>query len=112
MHGNTPYAGLPDGPEVSVDADQQRALRRDAASIAARARTLLPDEYVVGSEVQVGNNGPAGTVAVQPPIGSVVSGSFVPDDDATTRDDLVRELVAGAALQVKRRFDAVDAPAK
>lgn len=112
MYGNTPYAGLSNEAVGSLDTDQQRALRRDAASIAARTRSLLPDEFVVGSEVQASDDGLAGTVAVQPPIGGVVSGSFVPDDDATAREDLACDLAAGAIVEVKQRFDATDAPAK
>jgi hypothetical protein len=112
MYGNTPYAGLPDEAGMSFDTDQQRTLRRDAASIAARTRSLLPDEFVVGSEVLAGDDGLAGTVAVQPPIGGVVSGSFAPGDDATAREDLACELAAGAIVEVRQRFDAAGAPAK
>lgn len=112
MHGNRTDAGRFDADDVSLTAEQRRTLARDSAAVAARARDLLPDEFVVGSEVRTGIQGGQGTIAVRPPVGSVVSGDVTLDDDATTRDSLVHDLVAGAALEVKQRVDAVDAPAK
>lgn len=112
MHGNTPYAGRSDADEVSLSTEQRRTLARDSAAVAARARELLPAEFVVGSEVRAADGGVRGTVAVRPPVGSVVRGGIALDDDDTARDSLVRDLVAGAALEVKQRVDAVEAPAK
>lgn len=112
MHGNTPYAGRFDADEVSLSTEQRRTLARDSAAVAARARDRLPEEFVVGSEVQAGTQEVQGTVAVRPPVGSVVSGDVTLDDDDAARDSLVRNLVAGAALEVKRRVDADGAPAK
>jgi hypothetical protein len=112
MHGNTPYAGRADDETVTLSAEHRRALQRDVSAVAARTRDLLPDEFVVGSEVRVGTDGPTGMVAVQPPIGSAVSGGLAPDDGDEARDALVHQLAAGAALQVKRRLDATDAPAR
>lgn len=112
MHGNTPYAGRADDETVSLSDEQRRTLQRDVSAVAARTRDLLPDEYVVGSEVRAGTDGPTGTVAVQPPVGSVVSGGFTPEDDDEARDALVHQLAAGAALQVKHRLDPADAPAR
>ncbi|WIV66766.1 DUF5811 family protein [Natrialbaceae archaeon AArc-T1-2] len=118
MNGNTPYAGLPgvtgagqrasaDVPEIS--GDQKRTLHRDVSQIAARTRELLPNEYVVDSEISHGVGGPQVTVAVQPPVGRPVSAGFSPDlgDQADEiistdeRDEVARGLAASAALQVK-----------
>ena len=120
MNGNTPYAGTPgitqagkrataDLPELT--AEQKRALRRDVASIAARTRQFLPDEYVVDADVSRGAGGPRATVAVQPPVGHPVSAGFSPEDDDFESDPLIdaedqsevaRGLAASAALQVKQ----------
>jgi len=109
MNGNTPYAG-PDATEpVELSVAQRRALRESLSRIAARTREFLPDEYVVGSEVNDGANGPQATVAVRPPVGKPVSAGFTPDVDdddtdlipATERDEVARGLAASAALQVK-----------
>jgi hypothetical protein len=103
MYGNTPF-GDDGGPDLS--ADQRKALRRELSSVAARTRELLPGEFVVGSEITQGTGGPTATVAVQPPVGSVVSTDYTPDDevaiDETEREDIAVELAASAALQVKQ----------
>lgn len=112
MHGNTPYAGRLDADDVSLSAEQRQTLARDSAAVAARTRDLLPEQFVVGSEVRAGADEVQGTIAVRPPVGSVVSGGVTLDDDDESRDTLVRNLVAGAALQVKQRVDLADAPAK
>ncbi|MFC6961666.1 DUF5811 family protein [Halocatena marina] len=107
MHGNTPYAGRPaDTPELS--AEQIRSLRSDIANVTKQTRALLPDEFVVGSELREGNDGTLATVAVQPPVGRVIS-TGVPTD-ATDKDHsrLARELAAGAALQVKRAVNDIE----
>jgi hypothetical protein len=104
MYGNTPFRD--EGPRRDLTPDQRRALRRDLSSVAARTRELLPDEFVVGSEITQDSNGPRATVAVQPPVGSVVSTDYAPgeepDIDDAERDDLAMGLAASAALQVKR----------
>lgn len=118
MNGNTPYAGLPGvtgaGQRASADVpklsgDQKRTLHRDVSQIAARTRELLPNEYVVDSEISHGASGPQVTVAVRPPVGRPVSAGFSPDleeqaeEIITTdeRDEVARGLAASAALQVK-----------
>ncbi|PSQ33468.1 hypothetical protein BRD09_00705 [Halobacteriales archaeon SW_10_68_16] len=104
MYGNAPIRT--DGPGADLTPDQRRALRRDLTSVAARTRELLPDEFVVGSEITADANGARATVAVQPPVGSVVSADYAPDGepaiDEAQRDDLAMGLAASAALQVKR----------
>ncbi len=104
MYGNTPFRD--DGAGQDFSTDQRRTLRRDLSSIAARTRELLPDEFVVGSEITEGTSGPRATVAVQPPVGSVVSADYAPDGgaaiDETERNNLATGLAASAALQVKR----------
>jgi hypothetical protein len=103
MYGNTPFVNESDGHELSTS--QRKLLREELSSVAARTRELLPGEFVVGSEISNGANGPRATVAVQPPIGAVVSADYTPEgeiniDDAQ-REDLAVELAASAALQVK-----------
>jgi hypothetical protein len=95
MHGNTPYAGLP---ETEFDAEQRRALRRTVTAVTAETRALLPDEFVVGSEIVDGENGPRATVAVRPPTGSVVSADLPREGTET----FATELAAAAAFEVKR----------
>lgn len=110
MHGNTPHAGpeVADAPEVTPEL--RRDLRRTGASVAARARELLPDDFVVGSEVREAPEGIQATVAVRPPTGAVVSAGFGPDD-GTDHESLALELAAGAALAVKRAPHDVERPA-
>jgi hypothetical protein len=104
MYGNAPFREAGSRPELS--ADQRESLRRDMSSVAARTRELLPDEFVVGSELTRGADGPQATVAVQPPVGSVVSADYAPDGDVaigdTERDDIATGLAASAALEVKQ----------
>lgn len=95
MYGNAPQDG---GSGVEPTGADRRALRRELAAVTADARALLPDGYVVGSEIVRADGGLRGTVAVQPPAGSVVSAGFA----AGEADELARELVAGAALEAKR----------
>ncbi|MFC7167458.1 DUF5811 family protein [Halospeciosus flavus] len=115
MNGNTPYAGVSgvdtggdDAPEITTA--QRKALQASIGAIAARTRDFLPDEYVVGSEVSTGSEGPRVTVAVRPPVGNPVSAGFEPNFDGEDDDDLIpdaerdevaRGLAASAALQVK-----------
>lgn len=106
MYGNTSFGG--DTEAVTLTAEQRQELRRDLASVAARTRELLPGEFVVGSEISNGATGPRATIAVQPPVGSVVSADYTPDDpesasiSADERDDLAQGIAASAALQVKQ----------
>lgn len=102
MYGNTPYGGLRPG---DVTPAQRQTLRRDMAAVTSRARSMLPDEFVVGAEIRVGADGPEATVAVRPPVGAVVSAGFAPDEADT--DVLARELVAGAALEAQRANDEI-----
>lgn len=97
MHGNTPHAGSTD---VDVTPEHRRALRRELADIAKSTRALLPDDFVVGAEISDGSNGLRATVAVQPPVGHVVSAGFAPDGDADATA-LARDLAAGAVLEAK-----------
>lgn len=103
MYGNTPFG---DEPAVELSTDERKALRRDLSSVAARTRELLPGEFVVGSEITEGSDGPRATVAVQPPVGSVVSADYDPAGgiaiDKPEREDLAMGLAASAALQMKR----------
>ncbi len=108
MYGNVTADGAGEPPEFSPE-DRKR-LRRDLASVAARTRELLPAEFVVGSEISRGADGPQAMVAVQPPIGSMVSAGYAPDGDASVaideqeRDDIATGLAASAALQVKHAY--------
>lgn len=106
MHGNTPYAGESiEGPDLSPE--QVKTLRSDIQDVAARTRALLPDEFVVGSEIRDGSGGPQATVAVQPPVGNLVSSGLSADATAEEREALIHELAAGAAIQVKHAVDDV-----
>lgn len=100
MHGNTPYAGRP---VEDITPAQRQALRREMAVVTARARSLLPDEFLIGAEIRQGSDGPEATVAVQPPSGSVVSAGFTPEENDPAA--LARDLAAGAALEARRAYD-------
>lgn len=118
MNGNNPYAGTRDvvaaGQRTAEDApslspDQRQTIRAALTRIELRTRELLPDEYVVGSEITTGVSGPRATVAVQPPVGNPVSAGFEPDLAADAdpiraedRAEVARGLAASAALQVKQ----------
>jgi hypothetical protein len=114
MYGNAPFASATAAPSLSPD--QRKVLRRDLTRVAARTREFLPGEYVVGSELSEGADGPRATVAVQPPIGSVVSADYSPPDDAEVgiddeeREDLATGLAASAALQVKQAMGEETSP--
>lgn len=107
MHGNTPYAGRPSEDVTPAD---RRALRQDVTSVAARARALLPDEFVVGAEIRDGVDGLQATVAVQPPAGSVVSAGFGHGD--ADPETVAQELAAGAAFEMLRLDADVDQTAR
>ena len=106
MYGNTSFGGETE--EVTLTAEQREELRRDLSSVAARTRELLPGEFVVGSEISNSTTGPRATIAVQPPVGSVVSADYTPEDSESAsisdaeRDDLAQGIAASAALQVKQ----------
>lgn len=93
------YPDSQTGGEVTPEV--RRALRRDCLSVASRARSMLPNSFVVGGEVSSGRDGPRATIAVQPPAGQVVSAGFAADEEADY-DTLALELVASAALEAKR----------
>ncbi len=104
MYGNTSF-GV-DSSDYELSPDQRKALRRDLSTVAARTRELLPSEFIVGSELMDGSNGPQATVAVQPPVGGIVSancslnGEYTIDENEC--EDLAVGLAASAALQVKQ----------
>ena len=116
MYGNTPFGGSGQETPPTLSAEDRRALRQDLASVAAETRDLLPDEFAVGLELSQSPNGPRATVAVQPPVGSVVSAGYTPEDDAdlgiseTERTDLAQGLAASAALQVKQAMAGDTSP--
>lgn len=102
MHGNTPYAGSPTA-DAQPTPERRRTLRRELASVAASTRELLSDEFVVGGEISDGDDGSLrATIAVQPPVGSVVSAGIDPENaDADAVDSLARDLAAGAVFEAK-----------
>ncbi len=116
MYGNAPVE--PGSQSSDLSREDRQSLRRDLESVAARTRELLPGEFVVGSEISAGASGPQATVAVQPPVGSVVSADYTPDlDDGVAigdaeRRDIALGLAASAALQVKRSFPEDQPPAQ
>jgi len=94
MHGDIPG----DVPELT--SEQRRQLRTRGTAVAARARELLPEGFVVGSELVEGHDGVRATVAVRPPSGTVVSAGFaLADAEDAGNDDLARQIAAGAALE-------------
>ncbi|MFC7153879.1 DUF5811 family protein [Halomarina halobia] len=105
MHGNSPYAGNPT--EADFTPEQVETLRADLTAMTESVRALLPDEFAVGSELREGLSGPEATVAVQPPVGRVVSTGVPTDATEEERVALIHELAAGAAIQVKHAVDDV-----
>lgn len=107
MYGNTPFRDETAGRELTTD--ECRDLRRELSILAARTRELLPGEFVVGSELTHDVTGPRATVAVQPPVGAVVSANYTPDGevdiDVDQRESIAVELAASAALQVKEAME-------
>lgn len=102
MYGNAPFH---DESPAELTPKQRADLRRELSNVAARTRELLPGEFVVGSELTRDADGPRATVAVQPPVGAVVSANYALDGemdiDDDEREDLAVGLAASAALQVK-----------
>jgi hypothetical protein len=95
MHGNAPHAG--DTPQ-KLDAEQRIALRQSVASVTADTRALLPDEFMIGSEIVEGDQGAQATVAVRPPVGSTVRATVSLDSERA----IAQKLAAAAAVQVKQ----------
>jgi hypothetical protein len=116
MYGNAPVEPGSQPPELSRE--DRQSLRSDLQRVAAETRDLLPGEFVVGSEISAGANGPQATVAVRPPVGSVVSADYTPDLDEgvaiedAERSDIAQGLAASAALQVKQAFPEDQPPAQ
>jgi hypothetical protein len=112
MYGNTSFGDESPNPELSPD--QRKVLRQELSTVAARTRELLPSEFVVGSEITSGTDGPRATVAVQPPVGAVVSADYTFDGqidiNETEREDLAVGLAASAALQVKQAMSGDRSP--
>lgn len=112
MYGNAPIKD--DTSAETLTAEERKLLRKELSNVAARTREFLPAEFIVGSELSKGNDGPRATVAVQPPVGSVVSADYSPDgeiniDDAE-REDIATGLAASAALQVKAALSEQRSP--
>ena len=112
MYGNAPSG---DDPETNVTAAERKQLRQDLDAVAARTRALLPEAFAVGSELVGDANGLQATIAVEPPIGHVVSANYIPDDDLTIdeadRDELATGLAASAVLQAKEATSGDPTPA-
>jgi len=115
MYGNSPLGDDGLDPET-LSPDQRRQLERDLSRVAQQTRRLLPEEFVVGSDLTAGSDGPEATVAVRPPVGPVVSAGYTPEEaDATITEDeqtdLAQGLAASAALQMKQAISNNDSPA-
>ncbi|QLH76711.1 hypothetical protein HZS55_05055 [Halosimplex rubrum] len=114
MYGNSPLGDDGLDPET-LSPDQRRQLERDLSRVAQQTRRLLPEEFVVGSDLTAGSDGPEATVAVRPPVGPVVSAGYTPEEaDATITEDeqtdLAQGLAASAALQVKQALSGSTSP--
>ncbi|MFB6162063.1 MAG: DUF5811 family protein [Halococcoides sp.] len=114
MYGNVSFE---DDEDVTLSPAERNRLREEIESVASATRDLLPGDFVVGSELTDGGNGPVATVAVQPPVGAPVSGGYTPEDGIEIDDEQCREfargLAASAALQVKRSIgDGATPPAQ
>ncbi len=112
MYGNSPFHDDSAAPQLTPE--DRKLLRDELSNVAARTRELLPEEFVVGSEITHGSNGPRATVAVQPPVGAVVSADYTPDGavdiSADECEDIATGLAASAALQVKSAMGDSDTP--
>lgn len=128
MNWNDSYGG-PDAMDGQVGANggsgvENRTLRSNAKTVAARVRHLLPAEYDVTGDVTDSANGPQAFVAIQPPVGPPITAGFgveeyadandvgtdIPDDE---RDEVASGLAARAALQVKQAVgDAITPTAR
>lgn len=112
MYGNSPIGDESEATKLTPE--ERENLRDGLSNVASRTRELLPGEFVVGSEIVHSTSGPRATVAVQPPVGHVVSADYSPEEDVTIsaeeRDDIATGLAASAALQVKEAMSDNDAP--
>jgi hypothetical protein len=112
MYGNAP--SREEEPGGQLTAKERKVLRKELSSVAARTRELLPGEFAVGSELSSGHDGPRATVAVQPPVGAIVSADYTPEDEIdiadAEREDIATGLAASAALQVKEAMSSNDSP--
>ena len=112
MYGNSPFHD--DSAVAQLTPEDRKLLRDELSTLAARTRELLPEEFVVGSEITHSSDGPRATVAVQPPVGAVVSADYTPqggvDISADEREDIAVGLAASAALQVKGAMNDSDTP--
>lgn len=112
MYGNLPVRD--ESSRAHLSSEDRKVLRRELSRVEARTRELLPGEFVVGSEITAGTNGPRATVAVQPPIGAPVSADYSPEDEIdisdAEREDIATGLAASAALQVKEAMRESDSP--
>ncbi|QZA88899.1 hypothetical protein K0C01_01655 [Salinarchaeum sp. IM2453] len=120
MNGNTPYGGTPTvtpaGKRASADIsdpapDQIRRLQENMSEIAAETRKLLPNGYLVNTNVGRGATGVKAQIAVRPPAGRPVSAGFSPSEDELQSSEIIdtddqtevaRGLAASAILQVKQ----------
>lgn len=112
MYGNSPIGDESVTGELTPE--ERENLRDGLSSVASRTRELLPGEFIVGSEISQSSNGPRATIAVQPPVGHVVSADYSPDGEVDIspdeRDDIATGLAASAALQVKDAMSDNDSP--
>lgn len=112
MYGNSPIGDESTAQELTQE--QRKNLRDGLSSVASRTRELLPGEFVVGSEIVHSTSGARATIAVQPPIGHVVSADYSPEGEVDIspeeRDDIATGLAASAALQVKDAMSDDDKP--
>jgi hypothetical protein len=112
MYGNAP--SREEDPSSQLTTEERKVLRKELSSVAARTRELLPGEFAVGAELSRGHDGLRATVAVQPPVGAVVSADYTPEDEIdiadAEREDIATNLAASAALQVKEAMSANDSP--
>lgn len=115
MYGNASFPGDSDT-SVELSPDERRLIRSDLSRVAEKTRELLPGEFVVGSELAQGGDGPQAMIAVQPPVGSPVSAGYTLDADSNLEIDeqecvdLAQGLAASAALQVKQAIPENDMP--
>lgn len=112
MYGNTPFGD--ESSDLELSTEQRKHLRQELSTVAARTRELLPGEFVVGSELMNGSNGPQATVAVQPPVGGIVSANCPLDEELHIGEDQQADLAVGlaasAVLQVKQAQQGNDSP--
>ncbi len=99
MHGNMHHGG-PSTTGLEPTSERRRTLRRDLVDVAASTRELLSDEFVVGGEISDSDGALKATIAVQPPVGSVVSAGLETETDDDI-ESLALDLAAGAVFEAK-----------